>query len=309
MMKTAKVQHASIRAGMTANEFVLSLKNCGLGAGKLARAVDIYEDMMRSGATKFLGLSGAVVPCGMRQLIADMIKQGYIDVLVTNGASLVHDMIEALGGCHYVGSEHSDDLLLRKQNINRIFDVYLRESDFSLVEKHMQKVLRDTGDKKMSIRQFLGFLGGTLSDGNSILGCAARKGVPVFCPALADSAIGLQAWLYKQTNKLNVDAFEDMREFMDICYGAKKTGAILLGGGVPKNFILQSMLVTPRGGFDYFIQITLDRPETGGLSGATPEEAKSWGKVRPKAKYVVVYSDITIALPLIVAAVKERIGK
>jgi len=307
-MRAGKIQHAEIKSGMTVNELALSFKNCGLGAGKLALAVDIYEEMMLADTTKFLGLSGAVVPCGMRQLIADMIKGGYVDVVVTNGASLVHDMIEALGGHHYKGSEHSDDALLRRQKINRIFDVYLREEDFSLVEKHMQKVLHEIEGKKMSIREFLSFLGGTLP-GDSILGCAARKGVPVFCPAIADSAIGLQAWLYKQTSKLNVDTFEDMREFMDICYGAKKTGAILLGGGVPKNFILQSMLVTPRGGFDYFIQITLDRPETGGLSGATPEEAKSWGKVRPKAKYVVVYSDITIALPVIVAAVKERLEK
>jgi deoxyhypusine synthase len=121
-----------------------------------------------------------------------------------------------------------------------------------------------------------------------------------------DSVIGLQAWLFNQTNKLSVDTFKDMRELMDRCYGAKRTGALLIGGGVPKNYILQCMLVTPRGGYDYVIQVTMDRAETGGLSGATLDEARSWGKVGDNAKAVQVYCDATIALPVMIAAVNER---
>jgi deoxyhypusine synthase len=122
--------------------------------------------------------------------------------------------------------------------------------------------------------------------------------------------IGLHAWIYKQTSPLKVDAFSDMKEMVDIFCDAKRTGAIILGGGVPKNFIFQTALIAPREqeGFDYAIQITTDTPENGGLSGATLEEAKSWGKVGAKAKAVTVYCDATIALPIIVAAVRERIA-
>jgi deoxyhypusine synthase len=112
--------------------------------------------------------------------------------------------------------------------------------------------------------------------------------------------------LFKQTNELNIDAFDDMHEIIDICYDAKKTGVIILGGGVPKNYILQSMLVTPKS-FDYFIQITTDRPESGGLSGATADEAKSWGKVSKNARSTTVYADATIAFPIIVAALRDGI--
>ncbi len=133
-------------------------------------------------------------------------------------------------------------------------------------------------------------------------------GVPVYCPALQDSVIGLQAWLYKEGNPLNVDAFADMHEFMEICYEAESAGAFLIGGGVPKNYILQSMLVTPKS-FDYAIQLTMDHPETGGLSGATLDEAQSWGKVGENAKSVTVYADATITLPLMVAAVRTRLLK
>jgi deoxyhypusine synthase len=130
-------------------------------------------------------------------------------------------------------------------------------------------------------------------------------GIPVYCPAIQDSIIGLQAWLYKQTKPLNVDVFADMKGLIDRCFEAKRAGIMIIGGGVPKNFILQSMLVTPRS-FDYAIQLTMDRPETGGLSGATLDEARSWGKIGENARSVTVYSDATITLPMIVAAAKCR---
>jgi deoxyhypusine synthase len=132
--------------------------------------------------------------------------------------------------------------------------------------------------------------------------------VPVYCPAIQDSMIGLQAWLYKQMHTLNVDAFADMREIIDICYEAKNPGALLVGGGVPKNYIFQSMLVTHQE-FEYAIQLTMDTPQTGGLSGATLDEARSWGKVSESARSVTVHSDATITLPLLVAAVRSRLAK
>jgi len=132
--------------------------------------------------------------------------------------------------------------------------------------------------------------------------------VPIYCPAFPDSVIGLQAWLYKETNPLVIDALADMHNLMDICWEAEKAGAVFIGGGVPKNYTLQTMLVTPRE-FDYVIQLTTDMPQTGGLSGATLEEAVSWGKVNAQSKTVTVYSDATITLPLMVGAAKARLRK
>lgn len=301
-----KIKHAKITTGMSVDKLIHELDGCAFGASKLASAVDIYENMMNANAMKFFGLSGAMVPAGMRQIISDMIRDGYIDVLVTTGANLVHDLIESLGGNHYKGTEHIDSAFLKKHRLNRIFDVFLPEEYFERLEKHLLDVYAKM-EKSLSIREFLYEVGKSITDQNSILKSAVDCDVPVFCPAIQDSIIGLHAWLHKQTKPLKVDVFEDMREFMDICYSAKKTGAIMIGGGVPKNYILQSMLLSSKGGFDYFIQITTDRPESGGLSGATFQEAKTWDKVKESAKAVTLYSDATIALPIIFAAVKERL--
>ena len=300
------IQHAKIKAGMSVDKLMLELDGCGFGAGKLASAAQIFENMVKSDAMKFFGLSGAMVPSGMRQIISDMIRDGYIDVLVTTGANLVHDLIESLGGHHYKGTEDIDSLFLKNHHLNRIFDVLLPEEHFERLEEHLLEVYANM-ENNLSIREFITEIGKSVDDKNSILKSAVDSDVPVFCPAIQDSIIGLHAWLFKQTKPLKVDVFDDMREFMDICYSAKKTGAIMIGGGVPKNYILQSMLLSSKGGFDYFIQLTTDRPESGGLSGATFNEAKTWDKVKESAKAVTVYSDATITLPLIVASVKERL--
>ncbi|ATZ60680.2 MAG: deoxyhypusine synthase [Methanosarcinales archaeon Met12] len=303
------IKQIRLDSGMTVAQLIEEMRGAAFGAGRLAEAVDIYEAMLCDDGTKFLGFAGAMVPAGMRQIVVDLIKERQIDVLVTTGANIVHDLIEAFGGRHYKGVEQVDDLELRRRHINRIFDVFLPERHFTVFEDRLLDIFADIDRDGMSIRELLTEIGLRVDDPNSITGVAAEKNVPIFCPAIADSAIGLQAWLYTQTKRLDVDTFKDMREFMDICYSAKKTGAMFVGGGVPKNFILQSMIVTPRGGFDYAIQLTMDRAEMGGLSGATLDEAKSWGKIGEYARAVTVYADATIALPIIIAAVKERLNR
>lgn len=305
-----KIKPAEIRGTMTVNELIGQLDGCAFGAGRISRACDILEEMQADEVTKFFGLSGAMVPAGMRNIISDMIRDGYIDVLVTTGANMVHDIIEAVGGCHTFGTETANDFDLRSQHINRIYDVYLEDSCFEGLEKKLQGVFGGLDQNKTySIREVLTEVGKNLDDKHSILRTAYECDVPVYCPAIQDSVIGLQAWLFNQTGKMHVDAFKDMRELLDRCFETKKTGALLIGGGVPKNYILQCMLVTPREGYDYVVQITMDRAETGGLSGATLEEARSWGKVGENSKTVQVYCDATIALPVMVAAVKERMQK
>ena len=170
------------------------------------------------------------------------------------------------------------------------------------------EVIRAIHEQVRFAEQLDGVGGRQIDDERSILRSAYEMKVPVFCPALPDSMIGLQAWMFSQTKKLTVDAFADIKEIVDICYEAEHSGIVIIGGGVPKNFALQSMLVTPKS-FDLAIQLTTDTPENGGLSGATLSEAISWGKISAHAKYVTVYGDATITFPMMVAASMERLDK
>lgn len=301
---------AKITGSMDMDEFAKSLENCAFGARRISQAVEIYYEMVSDpDVTKFFGLAGAMVPAGMRTIIADLIKDGYIDVLVTTGANMVHDTLEGLGLNHYKGTDQVDDKELHEEHIDRIYDVYLPDGHFEELEEFLMDVMEDLPkDKPVSIAEFMKVLGAGINNNDTILGAAYENDVPVYCPAFPDSVIGLHAYLYKEMNPLVVDAVADMHDFMDICWDAKKAGAVFVGGGVPKNYIFQSMLVTPKE-FDYAIQLTMDTPQTGGLSGATLDEAISWGKVDSSAKFVTVYSDATITLPLMVGAVRSRVAK
>jgi deoxyhypusine synthase len=315
-----EVKGVEIGAHTSVDELVTGLRGCAFGAGRLAKAVDIYEAMLNDETTKFMGVSGALVPAGMRSVLSGLIRDRYVDVVVTTGANLVHDIIEALGEHHYLGGdvevstgEAVDDVRLRKQGIDRIYDVMVHDEAFARLEEFLRGVFGQLEPRRYSIRELLTAIGRELPDRNSILRSAVDNDIPLFCPALADSMIGLHAWLYKQAGSLEVDAFDDMKELIDLFSEAKRAGAIILGGGVPKNFIFQSALIAPRAegqeGLDYAIQITTSTPEDGSLSGATLDEAKSWGKIGETAKAVTLYCDATIALPLLVAAVRERMER
>ena len=295
-----------IEAGMGADDLVRMMENCGFGARRLAEAVNIYEEMLSEDYTKFFTLAGAMVPAGMRNIVSSLIREGKIDVLVSTGANLVHDIIESFSH-HVLGDSEASDAHLRDEGVSRIYDVYVGDDDFVRFEELLQEVLPESGDP-MTGTELLRVIGSKIDDEKSILRSASDSGVPIFCPALSDSMIGLQAWLYKQTKKLSVDAFDDVGELVDICYGAERSGIVMIGGGVPKNFALQSMLVTPKS-FDLAIQLTTDRPEPGGLSGATLSEAVSWGKIGPEARKVTVYGDATINFPLMVASTLTRLSR
>ncbi len=301
-----KIHQIEIEPGMSAEALVDGMKHCGFGARRLAEATDIYEHMLSGGYRKFLTLSGAMVPAGMRNMVSGLIRQGHVDVLVTTGANLVHDIIESFGA-HCMGTPESDDAALREAGISRIYDVYLRDEDFIKFEELMQRILPDKAET-ISGMEFMKILGSQITDEKSILRSAYDCGVPVFCPALPDSMIGLQAWLHSQTKKLSVDAFADIRKIVDICYESPNSGIVIIGGGVPKNFALQSMLVTPNS-FKLAVQLTTDTPENGGLSGATLSEAVSWGKISADARSVTVYGDATITFPLMVAATLSKIKR
>jgi len=299
------VHQLQIESVMSVDTLVKGMSHCGFGARRLSEAVAIYEKMLSGDFTKFLTISGAMVPAGMRNIVSDLIRKGHVDVLVITGANLVHDIIESFG-CHCLGTPESDDAALRAEGVSRIYDVFLRDQDFAAFEDLMQRILPET-DKILSGRELMAILGSRIKDERSILRSAFDMNVPVFCPALPDSMIGLQAWMFSQTKKLTVDAFADIKEIVDICYECPRSGILIVGGGVPKNFALQSMLLTPNS-FDLAIQLTTDTPENGGLSGATLSEAVSWGKISENARFVTVYGDATITLPMLVAATLERLN-
>jgi deoxyhypusine synthase len=301
------VEQAEVRPGMTVGQLLEELGRAGAyNAGSLWTAANIYERMLRDEeATRFFGLAGAMVPAGMGGIVADLIRRGHIDVLVSTGANLTHDIIEAIGCHHYHGTAFCSDIELHDQEINRIYDVFLPNEAFVRFEEFLQGVYGDLAEGSVvSISNLLRMIGERLDTG--ILATAAKNGVPIYCPAVQDSMIGLQYWLFSQTHRVVVDAFADMPALLDRCFTAKRAGALLVGGGVPKNYILQSMLMTEKG-FEYAVQLTGDRPDLGGLSGATLDEARSWGKITDEATAATVYGDATINLPLLVAAVLERL--
>jgi deoxyhypusine synthase len=304
------VKHMRLHEKMTVGKLVKEMNAAGvLGAGRIGKAAELVAEMFSDhNCTVFLTLAGALVPAGLRRVIRDLIKFGHVDVLVTTGANMVHDMVEALGYQHGIGTFAAEDEELRAQNIGRIGDIYIRQEAFEALEKWLFKVLEAIPEEKrrrMSAAELLYEIGKQINDPNSILATAAEKNVPIICPAFVDSIAGFQLWVYGQDKTLHIDSLLDVNALMDKVYEAKKVGVIILGGGFPKHFALFAN--TFREGVDLAVQITMDRPEPGGLSGASLEEAVSWGKIKPEGKAVTVICDVTIAFPIIIAAVLERL--
>jgi len=260
--------------------------------------------------TVFLTLAGPAVPGGLRRIISDLINEEYVNVIVTTGSNMVHDMVESLGHKHLVGTFLAEDEKLKARNIGRIGDIYIEQKAFKDLEKWMYKILENIPEEKrerMSTAELLFELGKQIEDTESILATAAKKNVPIISPGFVDSIAGFHLWVFGQDKKMVLDPLLDVNRLMDKVFEAKKVGVIILGGGYPKHFTLFAN--TFREGVDCAIQITMDRPEPGGLSGAPLEEAISWGKIKPEGKAVTVICDVTIAFPLIVAAALENLGK
>jgi len=281
--------------------------------------VEVWDNMLREKElTILMGLSGAMVPAGMGRIIAYLIQKGYIDCLVSTGANLFHDIYEALGGSHYKGSPHVDDAALYKHGIDRMHDVFAPEEGFRRVDRFIAEVAESLRhNKTYSSREIIHQLGRAVAEKggreDSIAVSAYKKDVPVFLPALGDSSIGIGLMLARRRGfKVIVDQMKDVEEITQIVEKSPRTGVVYIGGGVPKNFIQQtevisSLLGLELGGHDYGIQFTTDAPHFGGLSGCTFEEAVSWGKISPRARKVQVFVDATIALPIVAHGLRERV--
>ena len=302
------VNHIKIKKAMSVNELVRQMDNAGiLGAGRLGKSVNICEAMIKDGDCRvFLGIAGPLVPGGMREIIIDMIKNKWIDVLVTTGATLTHDLGEALGYRHYQGSADADDAELFKKGFDRVYESYMPNKIYEGMEDFIAKNFENLKDK-LSIKDFLWEIG-RLTPAKSICKACFDNKIPLFCPAISDSGIGLMVWgQLAKGKKSQTLAFEDLKEIIDISWTSKRTGVIYFGGGVPKNYIQQAMQLAPKSA-SYGVQVTMDRPEPGGSSGAELKEGISWGKMNPKGRFVDLICDATIAMPIIYAALKDRIS-
>lgn len=296
------VKQIDIKPGMKVKDLVREMSGSGvMGAGRIAKASQILNSMKKDKDCRiFFGLAGAMVPGGMKKIIIDLLKNGYIDVLVTTGANLTHDLIESLGCNHYQGTAHADDKQLHKKGLDRIYDTFMHNKVYEDLEKFFNKHFDELKDET-DIKEFLWKIGSLVKKESILKTCYDRK-IPIFCPAISDSGIGLMIWGHLANGKKSkLKAFEDLKDMMDLSWTAKKAGVIYIGGGVPKNYIQQAMQMTK--GAAYGIQITTDRPESGGSSGAELKEGISWGKMDEKGEYVNVICDATIALPLIYASI------
>lgn len=311
------VGHLHTAEKLTVDGLIREFKSSGsFGAGRLSVACDIYEKMARDKeCTIFLALAGAVVPAGMRNLVSDLIRKHLIDVVVSTGANMVHDTIEALGGHHYKGHWMMDDHVLYQYHVYRIYDVLVPEEDFIKLDCQMadmyDEIADDNKGRTLSSSMFASEIGRRLKDSNSILRSAYESRVPVFLPAVRDSEFGyiynLHASRRHFKDTLVLDAFRDVPEIIGICRESPKNGMIVIGGGVPRNTIQSAALAT-KSGMDYAVVITMDRVETGGLSGSTLEETVSWGKLKGNADKVMVIGDATLIFPIMAASLVERLG-
>jgi deoxyhypusine synthase len=237
-------------------------------------------------------------------------------VIVSTGANIFHDLFESFGYRHYVGSGEGDDDALRKHRIVRVYDALMDDHEINQVIHLLSKVPEKLEEKVVSSRRYLEVLGSAIKDEGAILKTAFQYGVPVFIPALSDSSIGIGlTFLHLQkkapSEGLLIDQIRDSFEIAQIKKKASVTGAIYIGGGVPKNYIQQlgpvsELLFQKESGHRYAFQITTDDPKWGGLSGCTFEEAKSWGKIEKGSSYAAVYMDATVALPLLVGAILQE---
>lgn len=312
------VEHMELEPNMTVNQLIQQFDNAGsFGAGRLATACDVFENMIRDEkCTVFLALAGAVVPAGLRYIIADLIRKRLIDALVSTGANMIHDLIEALGGHHYKGHWFVDDFFLYKYHINRIYDIFVPEEDFVKADKVLIEMFDGIGKENqgqvLSTSELMRLIGSRLKDPKSIVRAAYEAGVPIFLPAMRDSEFAYIHIVHTKRNKnkeaLLVDSFKEASEMVAVAQKSERLGMIVIGGGVPRNAVQHAALMADKG-LDYAVIITTDRPEYGGLSGSTLEETISWGKLKKKAGKVMVIGDAMIIFPLTIAAVLERLGK
>src|SRR6478672_7214848 len=306
------IEPFAVEAGLTAEAVLARMERISFQGRNLATAHRIWQKMLEDDVTIFLGMAGALSAGGLRMIVAHLIANRYVDCLVSTGANLYHDLHETRGQRHFIGSPHADDAALAEERIDRVYDTYASEEEFISNDNWIAEFACTLESRAYTTREFLHLLGGHLwrtTSRDGILTAAYRAGVPIFCPAIADSSIGmgLSQARQKTAGKGYIDIIGDIVESANVVIRRPRTGSIVLGGGTPKNFINQASVQAEFysdevSGHRYALQIVTDVPHFGGASGSSLEEAQSWGKLATDSPRLTVQCDATIALPLLASA-------
>ena len=310
-----KVHQIRLHPGMTVGELAEEMRLTGvMQGGRVGRAADIVAEMFSDpDYTTFITLSGPLVPGGMRVILRDLIRDGYIDAVMTNGANMVHDLVESMGRSHFIGTVNVDDEEIYEQGYNRAYDIFIENDTFVDIESYVGKLVDDIPEEKrdgIAFHEFLHELGKRITDQESVLKAAADKNIPIFSPGFLDSMLGIPLWIYSKQKKLVFNPLKDFDLLSDMVFDAKKSGAIILGGGTPKHHT--QYLHTLREGLDAAVQLSSARVEDGSLSGAPLKESITWGKLRKgqlEEKTATIFGEVTSLFPLIVAAAIEKVNK
>jgi len=312
-MKEKKVADIQLKKEST-NELVKQLYNSGgFTAKKLAVGVDILEEMIKQkNCVKFLSFPACIISTGTRGVIKELVKRKLFDIVITTCGTLDHDLAR-LWANYYHGHFIADDKELHKQGINRLGNIYIPNKCYGkILEEKMQPILSEIykKDDKWSTKDLIWKFGKHLekekNKEESIIYWAYKNQIPIYVPGITDGAFGSQVWMYYQTHRdITIDVLKDEQDLSDAVFGAKNTGALVIGGGISKHHVIWWNQFC--NGLDYVVYITTAAEYDGSLSGAQTREAISWGKIKENAHNVTIDGDATVMLPFMISALLERI--
>ena len=305
------VEHIDITS-FDSRDIISSMKKMSFVSRETGNAADIFNQMLRDkNCTIFLTLAGSTSAAGCMNIYRDMVKYNMVDAIVATGASIIDmDFFEALGFKHYQGSQFQNDNELRKNYIDRIYDTYIDEDELQLCDKTICDIADNLDPKSYTSREFIMEIGRYLKKfakkKGSLIETAYDNNVPIFCPAFTDSSAGFGLVMHQEKNPskhITIDSIREFRELTEIKIRSKGSGLFMIGGGVPKNFIQDTVICAELLGKEvdmhqYAIQITVADSRDGACSSSTLKEASSWGKVNT-TKEQMVFAEATSVLPLI----------
>ena len=312
------VEHIDIKS-FDARKIIESMDKMSFVSRETAKAANIYNVMLKDKeCTIFLTLAGSTSAAGCMQIYSDLVKHNMVDAIVATGASIIDmDFFEALGFKHYQGSQFQDDVQLRDNYIDRIYDTYIDEEELQKCDKVIFEIANKLKPKSYTSREFIKEIGKYLKENskkkNSLIEVAYDNNVPIFCPAFTDSSAGFGLVMHQEQNPKNhitIDSVREFRELTEIKIKSKNSGLFMIGGGVPKNFIQDTVICAELLGKEvgmhkYAIQITVADSRDGACSSSTLKEASSWGKV-DVTKEQMVFAEATTVLPLIASDAYHR---
>lgn len=305
-----KIKDFKWHEGMKVSDLVESMGKLGYQSIELFEASEVILKMKRDGAKIFLTFTSNMVTSGLRGFFAQLCELKIPDILVTTSGSIEEDIMKSLGEEFEISNFNVDDFALHEKGENRVGNILIKNESYAKFEDKMSSMLKEvySKNKRISVSNLLKEIGFLLNDKNSILYQAAINNIPVYCPGIVDSSFGFHLYMFQQKNKdFIVDTIWDM-DFItkDLSFDDKK-GLISLGGGVSKHYAIFAALIS--GGFDYAVYLTTAHQSSGSISGATTQEAKSWGKLKSDSESATVIGDVCITFPLIMIKVLDSMKK